>query len=347
MASTIQFSVGIDMAKDKFDACLVMKDSTQLFTVKSSRASLPNNLNGFTELCKWVSKNTVKSKETVFCMEATGVYYESLAWYLFQNHFSVIVVLPNKAKYYLKSLGFKSKNDKIDAKGLAYMAIQQKLNLWKPFSDTIYQLRHLTRLYQQLQESKTIFRNQLHAYDSGHVKSDVVQSTLQGLISDLDTKIRDVNEAIELALKGDPGLWSKVQKINTVKGLGLLSIATIIAETNGFELFNSLAQVVSYAGYDVTENQSGNRTGKQRISKKGNNRIRRVLFLPAFSVVKYKQKPFSDLYNRVYDRSRLKMKAYVAVQRKLLILIYTLWKRNEEYNPGKYLPKTDFLIASR
>lgn len=347
MASAIQFSVGIDMAKDKFDACLVMKDVSQLLTVKSSKASLPNNFNGFTELCKWVAKNTVKSKEIVFCMEATGVYYESLAWYLFQNQFSVIVVLPNKAKYYLKSLGFKSKNDKIDAKGLAYMAIQQKMNLWKPFSESIYQLRHLTRLHQQLQESRTIFRNQLHAYDSGHMQSEVVQSTLQGLISELNTKIKKVIEAIEQALKADPALWEKVQKINTVKGLGLISIATIIAETNGFELFNSLAQLVSYAGYDVTENQSGNRTGKQRISKKGNNRIRRILFLPAFSVVRYNQKPFSDLYDRVYERSRLKMKAYVAVQRKLLILVYTLWKRNEEYDPGRYLKKSDILISSR
>lgn len=347
MPSQIKFAVGIDMAKGKFDACLVRTDAEQTITVKSSKAAISNNQDGFIEFTDWVLKHTAKSSEILFCMEATGVYYESLAWYLFQNGFSVIVVLPNKAKYYLKSLGFKSKNDKIDSKGLAYMAIQQKMKLWQPFSEAIFRLRQLTRLHQQLHESRTIYRNQLHAYDSGHMQSELVQSTLQGLISELDTNIKVITEAIEQALKADPALWGKVQKINTVKGLGLISIATIIAETNGFELFNSIAQVVSYAGYDVTDNQSGNRTGKQRISKKGNNRLRRILFMPAFSVVRYSQKPFSDLYERVYDRSRLKMKAYVAVQRKLLILVYTLWKRNEEYDPGRYRTKTDNLIASR
>ena len=66
MATSIQFSIGIDMAKDKFDACLVMKDASQVLTVKSSKSSLPNTLKGFTELCKWVEKNIVKSKEIVF-----------------------------------------------------------------------------------------------------------------------------------------------------------------------------------------------------------------------------------------------------------------------------------------
>ena len=55
--------------------------------------------------------------------------------------------------------------------------------------------------------------------------------------------------------------------------------------------------------------------------------------MPAFSVVKYNIDPFADLYERVYNRTMIKMKAYVAVQRKLLILIYTLWKKNEKYNP--------------
>ncbi|WP_332913234.1 IS110 family transposase [Algoriphagus boritolerans] len=55
----------------------------------------------------------------VICMEATGNYHESCALYLFEKGYSVSVILPNKAKNYLKSLGNKSKNDSIDAKGLA------------------------------------------------------------------------------------------------------------------------------------------------------------------------------------------------------------------------------------
>ncbi len=65
----------------------------------------------------------------------------------------------------------------------------------------------------------------------------------------------------------------------------------------------------------------------------GNSHIRRLLFMPAFNVVKYHVVPFADLYERVYNRRMIKMKAYVAVQRKLFILIYTLWKKNEKLIP--------------
>src|SRR5690606_31487449 len=88
------------------------------------------------------------------------------------------------------------------------------------------------------------------------------------------------------------------------------------------------------AGYDEIENQSGKHVGKTKISKKGNSRIRRILYMPAFIAVQYEQKPFSDLYERVFERSKIPMKAYVAVQKKLLIMIYYLWKKNEKYDPN-------------
>ncbi|MEO0332589.1 MAG: transposase [Bacteroidota bacterium] len=55
----------------------------------------------------------------------------------------------------------------------------------------------------------------------------------------------------------DEQLKAKYEKISPIKGIGLLSFAVIIAETNGFALFNNQCQLVSYAGYDVVENQSG------------------------------------------------------------------------------------------
>jgi transposase len=48
----------------------------------------------------------------------------------------------------------------------------------------------------------------------------------------------------------------------------MLTAATILAETNGFELFKNYKQLVSYAGFDVVERESGTITGKQNIKKK-------------------------------------------------------------------------------
>lgn len=55
--------------------------------------------------------------------------------------------------------------------------------------------------------------------------------------------------------------------------------------------------------------------------------------MPAFTAISCKQKPFIDLFNRTYEKHGVKMKSYVAVQKKLLIIIYSLWKNNQEYNP--------------
>jgi len=82
---------------------------------------------------------------------------------------------------------------------------------------------------------------------------------------------------------------------------------------------------LSYAGYDVVQRESG--------SSIGNRFIRRALYFPAITLVKYEDR-FKQLFDRVLSRSFIKMKAYVAVQRKALILIYTLFKKDQEYNPN-------------
>ena len=76
----------------------------------------------------------------------------------------------------------------------------------------------------------------------------------------------------------------------------------------------------------------GKKTGKSRISKQGNVHIRRAMHFPALNVVRYDVGGFKALQERIYERSGLKMKGYVAVQRKLLCLFYTLWKNNQEFN---------------
>jgi hypothetical protein len=103
----------------------------------------------------------------------------------------------------------------------------------------------------------------------------------------------------------------------------------------------------------VVENQSGDHVGKTKISKKGNSHIRRILHMPALNVVTYEVKPFADLYQRVFSRTGIKMKGYVAVQKKLLTMMYTLWKRNELFEPDyqktirEKKPEFSFGLASQ
>jgi transposase len=99
----LKYSVGLDVSSKKIDGCFSVIDTMQKVTVKSTIV-VTNNSNGFKILENWIIKHL---KETsiplVICMEATGVYYESCALYLFEKEYKVSVILPNKAKKYLRS----------------------------------------------------------------------------------------------------------------------------------------------------------------------------------------------------------------------------------------------------
>ena len=95
--------------------------------------------------------------------------------------------------------------------------------------------------------------------------------------------MKAVEKNLKELIDSDKKLASKIKKIETIKGVGFITIIKIISETNGFLLFNSISQLVSYAGLDVIENESGSFRGKTKISKKGNVRIRSSLYMPALS----------------------------------------------------------------
>jgi transposase len=94
--SLLKQSVAFDVSKNQLDACFSLIDTAQKVKVKATRR-IANTTTGFKELTEWVKKHADSSIPIVYTMEATGVYYEQLAWYLFTHNHSVSVVLPNKA----------------------------------------------------------------------------------------------------------------------------------------------------------------------------------------------------------------------------------------------------------
>lgn len=328
----LKYSVGLDISSVDIYGCLSVIDKLQKVTVKTTR-KFANTKAGFIILHEWIEKgHKQKDLPLVVNMEATGAYYENCAIFLHNKEYATTVTLPNTAKKYMQSLGLKSKNDKIDAQGLAQMGAQQCLELWKPLSEFYYMLRCYTRHHQSITEQKTSVSNQRHADEHGMYKYELIMSHHAANIAFYNTQLEAIEKAITALIDTDAEVSSKVKNICKINGVGVLTIAVIIAETNGFASFKNIPQLVSYAGYDVVENQSGDHRGKTKISKKGNSRIRRILFFPAFNMVALNHKAFSDIYKRVFEKTRIKMKGYVAVQKKLLVVIFGLWKNNEVYD---------------
>jgi transposase len=254
--SNLKYALGIDMAKNEFKACLSVIDIQQKVTVKAS-SSFANTPSGFQAFLQWVTKHGKEALPVLYLMEATGIYYEPLAWFFYQQGQAVTVILPNKAKKYLQSLGLKSKNDTIDAQGLSCLAAQQQHRLWQPLSQQIYLLRSLTRLHESLPQQRTALHNQLQAAEWSMSELKQVRQGLSNTLNAID------NQHIKKLLEQAVLLKAKYEKISGIKGVGLLTFAVLVAETNGFELFEKQGQLVSYAGYDVVENHgAGQQSGQ-------------------------------------------------------------------------------------
>jgi len=86
---------------------------------------------GYRQMAAWIEKyRKDKGLSVVVNMEASGVYHENCAYYLHKKGYRISITLANKATQYLKLIG-KSKNDKLDAKGLARMGAEQHLRQWQ------------------------------------------------------------------------------------------------------------------------------------------------------------------------------------------------------------------------
>lgn len=341
MKKIVKQVVGIDVAQKELVVCLgrMYDDWTpELYANKT----FANTANGFAALTLWVKKLTEESNPVRYVMEATGVYHESLAYFLEGKGLEVSIVLPNKISNYLKTLEGKTITDKTASEGIARFGLERKLDSWKRPAEIFRKLKQITRERDQLVVERTLVKNQLHAEETEAYPGKESIARMKARIKLLDKQIVQIKEEMNAFLKQDKAVNESVKLITSIPGVGILTAVTVLAETNGFELIRNKRQLASYAGFDVKEKQSGTSVkGKPRISKKGNRHLRKAMHMPALAAIR-NEGSFKALFTRLVSRHGIKMKAAVAVQRKLLEMIYTMYKTNTVFNKDYF---TEEVIA--
>jgi transposase len=126
-----------------------------------------NDLDGFKKLVKWLESVRKKEVELSIVMEATGVYHEALAWFLYEKGFAVCIMQSGRVKKYAQSLDQRSKTDALDSKMLSMLGCERKLRLWQPPSPLLQELKSLSRDRSTLFKEKMISNNRLGALESG------------------------------------------------------------------------------------------------------------------------------------------------------------------------------------
>jgi transposase len=318
--------IGIDVSKGKLD-CAWLNENNKL-KVKV----FPNSPTGWLDLVGWSIKNTgLVVNGLHFVMEATGVYHEQLAAYLYGKGADVSVVNPAQVKFYAQSLGVRSKNDKKDSVVLARYGVNEKPKRWQPEAPEIRTLKALLARLDSLEKDLQRERNRQEKATVSQAPQAVLGSLAQ-IIGTLDTERKQLEKLIEEHIDGHKQLKGNKALLESIPGVGKV-IATRMLMVIGSRQFDSASQCAAYLGLVPVQHESGSSVkGRSRLSKAGNPTIRAKLYMAAVVATTYNP-DIKAQYERLTNKGKSKMSALGAAMRKLVQICFGVLKHQQPYQP--------------
>lgn len=309
--------LGIDIAKHKFDVVLLIDN-------KIKHKEYANNHKGFVALEKWLALKEISKVHA--CMEATGVYGEALAHYLYDLGHDVSIVNPTKIKGFAQSSLSRNKTDKADAKIIAQFCAALSPQVWHPEPKHIKHLQELVKRYDDLVAMQQQEKNRL---DSA---SYAIVQNIKEVISHLQEQIDRIKKQITDLIDENPDLKDKKRLLDTIPGVGENTAAKILAFIGDTSRFDSAKHLAAFVGLSPKNRQSGSSIhGKARLCKAGNKVLRRALYFPA--IVAKKHNPvIKDFCARLAANNKNKMAIICAAMRKLVHIIYGVLKSGKPFN---------------
>jgi transposase len=313
--------LGLDIAKLKFNACLVRQGG------KPRHKVFPNTAEGFAQLADWLTKQ--KAARAHACMEATGTYGDSLATYLHERGHTVSQVNPAAIKAYAQSHLSRTKTDRVDAALIAGFCAERRPPEWHPPAPELRELQALVRRLDSLVEMRTMEENRL----SSGVTVEAVRESVEEHLAHLSEQIKRTEALIRSHIDSHPGLKRQRELLDSIPGIGEATAATLLAEVPDIKQYRSARRVAAFAGLVPRERQSGSSVrGRVRLSKIGNSRLRKALYFPAITALRCS--PFFQQWAEgMRQRGKSKMAVIGAAMRKLVHLAYGVLKTGKPFDP--------------
>jgi transposase len=274
----IKSCVGIDIASQTFTAAvgqlpwkLVVKPET-----------FENTEDGYCMLLEWLAKHHLPASETIVCMEASGVYGEGLAYFLYAKGYRVAVEPPLEVKRAFKPYG--RKNEAVDSLQIAEYACRHldELSFWEPRSEILEQVKALLAVREQFVIQKVAHHNALVALRRKVVRTPFGEQAYGQLIEQLKRQIKAIDEEIRRLIENDPTLKEMLLLLLSVPGVGLLLAAHFLLLAQFSLDYKILA---SFLGIAPHEHSSGTSVYKHDTSRHfGPPIVRKLLYLAACSV---------------------------------------------------------------
>ena len=306
--------IGIDISKAKLD--IQYDDSGLLLTIDNK----PGN---YKQLNKYIPKD---KKSVLVILEATGGYETKVVKWLLSRNIPVVVVNAKRVRDYAKAIGQFAKNDKLDAGMIREYGLLfgHKLHLQQKKDKIEEQIDDLTRRRKQIISNRNKEKQHLST-----IQNMEGQRSIKRAIKFYNGEIDNIEKKLAVTLKKDKQLQAKAELLQTIKGVGEVTMYTMIGELPELGYVNN-KKISALAGVAPFCRDSGTMKGKRTIWG-GRAQVRTALYMAALSASKYNP-AIKIFYDRLIAKGKCKKLALVACMRKLVIIMNTMVKNNEPWH---------------
>lgn len=317
---TKKLCCGIDVSHTTLDVCY-QNNLGELFHLQ-----VGNNNQGFAKIMEHTGAGYH------FVMEATGVYYIRLAFYLHSRGCVLSVVNAIAIKRYIQMHLERNKTDKKDAGWICRYAMEQQPPYWQMPDSAYFESKQLYNTIREYTEQIKRFHNQLHSLGLLPVPSRDTIKSIEKVIVSMKKEIKLLEQKLQLLLEQ----WQpdQLKNVSSIKGIGKRAAAMLIVFTQGFKHTQNHRQLISFAGLAPTQYSSGSSIqGKPRIYKRGGKNLRDVLYMCSMNAMKTNT-ACKVLYERLRANGKTGKQALIAVCNKLLKQVFAVVKNNSLYQPN-------------
>jgi transposase len=317
-------AIGIDMSKDTFHAAFG-DERVKKFA---------NTPDGVEEFMTFIEDLGFMVTDTRIGVEATGVYHLLFAVTLRDHEWDICVINPLES-HRMITQGLRTvKTDRLDALKIRTMTLIGKGYRFTDTTDTIA-LKALVVERQSLVEMRKMTKQRIEVH---HLKEAATGVTLHNSFSAVMDVLDEEIKRIERKMSEYEEDTQKL--LRSIPGVGVTTAATLVAFIGDINRFATPEKLVAFIGMDSRVFQSGTSVqGKGYISKRGNKYLRHILFNAAFIARRY------DTQLKKYHELKLSegkhyFSVLCAVERKLIHIIYAVWKRGTPYEKRESLKKS-------
>jgi transposase len=321
------FFVGVDIASASFMSCA----GAAPWKVTVKPAKFENVEDGYVSFLGWLKAHNLMPETTVVCMEATGVYSEGLAYFLYASGYRVAVEPPLNIQRKFPVNG--SKTDELDCQYIAEYACRyaDKLSFWKPRDEILEQVKVLLTARQHFSVQLTGHKNALHAVNRKKVSSPLAKQVHQNMIEQITKHIKSIDQEIRRLIESDPTFKQTLLLLLSVPGIGLQLAAHLLL---AMQQTLDPKVLAAFIGICPIKHESGASVYSPPTSRHyGPPVLRKLLYLAACSVRTHK-KQFQQYFFRKVAEGKHKKLVLNNIQNKILKIACAVVRSQKPYLPN-------------